>query len=187
MGRSPDAIAFHEVEGLKAYYSRDWIGMCRLMLRMLRILGLSRRSSLEAASCICIASAAWKSTNPAMRSPSLSSRLMSLVYSRSKKETGWPRAEAAEAAHLEVEYWRAHRAHALYGGTKDELIRSLTSLHQALYGVDAEAAALSARHRAHATIAIDRFVNGETRTAPWSEARLQMEECYRVLAEKLDS
>ena len=74
-----------------------------------------------------------------------------------------------QAARLEVEWWRVHRAHqrAQPGGDEGELVEALAALYSYVYGVPADQVTLAARERARAMDCSDRWVDeGCDRTSP---------------------
>jgi hypothetical protein len=152
----PARVADLEFRAWVGYYRRDWPGVLRASVGLVRAgFGMDWVRTLHGAWLVLRANQLWA---PADNDPDGARRCMRRFYGLLKLSYGEP-GDVAEAARLEVDWWRVHRErqHAgqpgtgqpdagqpdtgqpIAGGPADELVAALTRLYTFLYD-EAEAA-----------------------------------------------
>jgi len=156
----PVRVADLEFRAWVAYYRRDWAGVLRASTGLVRTgFGMDWVRTAHGAWLVLRANQLWA---PANNDPDGARRCMRRFYGLLKISYGEPR-DVAEAARLEVDWWRVHRQrqHAVQrsgGDPADELVGALTRLYSFLYGEPDEAVRPAAVHRTEAMDLSDRWV-----------------------------
>ena len=94
---------------------------------------------------------------PADNDPDAARRCMQRFYGLVRSVYGLPE-DIAEAARLEVEWWRVHREHQHGLGPADALVDAVTRLYAFLYQAPPSAVRPAAAHRVQAMDLSDRWV-----------------------------
>jgi len=153
----PDALAEAEFAGWVAYYCRQWWPFLRAAVGMVRIgFGMSWPRTLRGAWYVLRANQVWAPypANDPPRAREFMRRFYALVIA-----DGQLRIDAAQAAHLEVEWWRIHRRHQREDAlTEDDLVGALVQLYAYVYDADPESVTDAARHRVVAMAHSDAWV-----------------------------
>ncbi len=161
----PARVADLEFRAWVGYYLRDWPGVLRASVGLVRAgFGMDWLRTLHGAWLVLRANQLWA---PADNDPDGARRCMRRFYGLLKISYGEPR-DVAEAARLEVDWWRAHRQrqHApqpIDGDLGDELVAALTRLYAFLYGEPDDAVRPAAAYRAEAMDFSDLWVAGGCR------------------------
>jgi hypothetical protein len=142
----PVALAQAECDGWVGYYRRDWRSVLRASVRMVRLgFGMSRLRTLRGAWLVLRANQLWAPypINDADGARDYMCRFYALVVRDAQLNIN-----PAQAARLEVEWWRVHRLHQRDGeSVEDELTNALVALYSYVYEVEHEAVRLAAEHR----------------------------------------
>ncbi len=137
------------------YYRRDWTGVLRASVGLIRAgFGMSWPRTLRGAWLVLRANQLWA---PADNDPDGARRCMQRFYGLVRSAYGLP-GDIAEAARLEVEWWRVHRETQHGPGPADALVDALARLYAFLYQAPHSAVRPAAAHRAHAMDLSDRWV-----------------------------
>jgi hypothetical protein len=141
------------------YYRREWPKFLTAAVRLTRhTFGLSWPQTLRGAWLVLRANQLWAPfpDNDPDGARAAMERFYRLVKQRHDEAFN-----SAEAARLEVEWWRVHREHQHSGQDDGEapLIDALAALYAYVYGVPAEAVRLAAEQRALAMGLSDRWVD----------------------------
>ncbi len=153
----PAQMADLEFRAWVGYYRRDWAGVLRASVGLVRAgFGMSWPRTLRGAWLVLRANQLWA---PADNDPDGARRCMQRFYGLVRSAYGMP-ADIAEAARLEVEWWRVHREHQHHPGPADALVDALARLYAFLYQTPHSAVLPAAAHRAHAMDLSDRWVAG---------------------------
>jgi hypothetical protein len=159
--RSFDPVRVGELEcaAWVAYYRRRWPAFLRAAFGLTReSFGLSWAATLRGGWWVLRANQAWApipdNDPPAARD--YMRRFYGLVRDRSGEDF-----DPAEAARLEVEWWRAHRELQYDGDRVDdgELVDALSALYAYVYSAPPEEVRLAAEQRALAMVHSDRWVD----------------------------
>ena len=156
----PVRVADLEFRAWVAYYRRDWAGVLRASIGLVRTgFGMGWVRTAHGAWLVLRANQLWA---PADNDPDGARRCMRRFYGLLKISYGEPR-DVAEAARLEVDWWRVHRQrqHTVQpsgGDPADELVGALTRLYSFLYGEPDDAVRPAAVHRTAAMDLSDRWV-----------------------------
>jgi hypothetical protein len=158
--RSFDPVRVGELEcdAWVAYYRRRWATFLRAALRLTReSFGLSVPATLRGGWWVLRANQVWAPypDNDADAARDYMRRFYNLVADRSGEDF-----DPLEAARLEVEWWRAHRAlqHDRQIGDDGELVAALAALYSYVYSVPREDVTAAAEQRALAMLHSDRWV-----------------------------
>jgi hypothetical protein len=162
-GRTPvdfDPVVVGEAEcaAWSAYYRRDWPGVLRGVLTMVRSgFALGPVGNLRGAWYVLRANQVWA---PDQNDPAAARRLMARFY-RLAQRAGRIQVDPVRAAELEVEWWRLHRQHQRSASITDEdLVAALVRLYAFLYGTGPEVVRFAAVHRVGAMAHSDAWVRG---------------------------
>ena len=137
------------------YYRRDWAGVLRASVGLVRAgFGMSWPRTLQGAWLVLRANQLWA---PADNDPDGARRCMQRFYGLVRSAYGMP-ADIAEAARLEVEWWRVHRERQHGTEPADSLVDAVARLYAFLYQAPHSAVRPAAAHRAHAMDLSDQWV-----------------------------
>jgi hypothetical protein len=172
----PARVADLEFRAWVGYYLRDWPGVLRASIGLVRVgFGMDWVRTLHGAWLVLRANQLWA---PEDNDPDGARRCMRRFYGLLKISYGQPR-DVAEAARLEVDWWRVHRerqhaeqphtgqphtgqAHpgqpAAGDDPADELVGALTRLYTFLYDEPEAAVRLAAVYRTEAMDLSDQWV-----------------------------
>jgi Family of unknown function (DUF5995) len=151
----PVRLADLEFRAWVGYYRRDWAGVLRASVGLVRAgFGLSWPRTLRGAWLVLRANQLWA---PADNDPDGARRCMQRFYGLVRSAYGLP-GDIAEAARLEVEWWRVHREAQHGPGPAEALVDALARLYSFLYQAPHSAVRPAAAHRAHAMHLSDRWV-----------------------------
>jgi len=155
----PNRIADLEYQAWVGYYLRRWPQVLIASVRLVRSgFGMDWVRTLHGAWLVLRANQLWA---PVPRNdPEGARRCMRRFYALVRLSYGHP-ADPAEAAKLEVDWWRAHRQNQYSAdsrGAGDELVDSVTRLYSYLYREPEEAVRPAAVHRARAMDLSDQWV-----------------------------
>jgi hypothetical protein len=153
----PVVVAHRETDAWAAYYRREWPAFLRAALGMVAEgFGLGRVATVRATWHVLRANQLWAPfpDNDGDGAREQMRRFYALVARRGDLPL-----DPAEAAALEVEWWRVHRAHQHHEDvTRDELVASLVRLYAHVYGESPDRVEPAARHRVEAMDLSDRWV-----------------------------
>jgi hypothetical protein len=154
----PARIADLEYRAWTGYYLRDWPQVLAASVGLVRAgFGMDWARTLHGAWLVLRANQLWAPQN---NNPARAQACMQRFYALLKLTHGAP-ASPAEAARLEVDWWRVHRqvqhSTAPRGGG-DELVESVTRLYSYLYSEPGDAVRPAAEHRARAMDLSDQWV-----------------------------
>jgi hypothetical protein len=151
----PLRVADLEFRVWVGYYRRDWPGVLRASVGLVRAgFGMDWVRTLHGAWLVLRANQLWA---PADNDPDGARRCMRRFYGLLKISYGEPR-DVAEAARLEVDWWRVHRQRQYDTDPGDELIEALTRLYTFLYDEPADAVRPAAVFRTEAMDLSDQWV-----------------------------
>ena len=162
----PVRVADLEFRAWVGYYRRDWPGVLRASIGLVRTgFGMDWVRTLHGAWLVLRANQLWA---PADNDPDGARRCMRRFYGLLRISYGEPR-DVAEAARLEVDWWRVHRErqHAARapptaipgtGRSADELVDALVRLYTFLYGEPEAAVRPAAVYRTEAMDLSDQWV-----------------------------
>jgi hypothetical protein len=137
------------------YYRRDWAGVLRASVGLVRAgFGMNWPRTLQGAWLVLRANQLWA---PADNDPDGARRCMRRFYGLVRSAYGLP-ADIAEAARLEVEWWRVHRERQHGTEPADALVDAVARLYAFLYQVPQSAVRPAAAHRAQAMDLSDQWV-----------------------------
>jgi len=155
----PARVADLEFRAWVGYYRRDWAGVLGASVGLVRAgFGMSWPHTLQGAWLVLRANQLWA---PADNDPDGARRCMERFYGLVRSAYGMPE-DIAQAARLEVEWWRVHRERQHGTDSADTLVDAVTRLYAFLYQAPASAVRPAAAHRAHAMDLSDQWV-GEGR------------------------
>jgi hypothetical protein len=165
----PARVADLEFRAWVGYYLRDWPGVLRASIGLVREgFGMDWVRTLHGAWLVLRANQLWA---PEDNDPDGARRCMRRFYGLLKISYGQP-GDVAEAARLEVDWWRVHRErqHTVQptrgqptgGDRPDELVGALTRLYAFLYDEPEAAVRPAALYRTEAMDLSDQWV-GEGR------------------------
>ena len=182
---NPDAVAFVEAAGWRAYYEHKWLKMLRLIMKLCQEeFHIPFPMSLLAAYHTIYASIAWVPVNHDERKVL---RELEKFYRLARRYSGLI-FDPTHVAALEFQYFDVHRR--LVGqADKSELIQRLVSLHSAIFDLSGEQVRESAELRAKAADLVD-MITGKTSTdveGDWSRLEEDLRQCYRSIQRELKS
>ncbi len=155
----PRAIGRLECAAWVAYYRREWFAFLRSAVALThRTFGLSWWSTLWGAWLVLRANQLWAPFPD--NDPDGARRAMERFYRLVARRHG-ERFDPAEAARLEVEWWRVHREHQhdSEAGDGAGLAAALAALYAYVYDVSSDAVRVAAEQRALAMDYSDRWVS----------------------------
>jgi hypothetical protein len=186
--RSFDPIRVGELEcdSWVAYYQRRWLSFLRAALGLTReTFGLSPWETLRGSWWVLRANQAWAPPTPE-NDPAAARRYMERYYRMVARKHG-ERFDPAEAARLEIEWWRAHRElrEGREEGEDERLVEAFAALYSLVYGVPPDSVQTAAKQRAQATFHSDRWIaQGLPEDSPLiSEERAALIRSYESLLE----
>ena len=146
----PRRVGAYECRAWVAYYRREWLVLLAVSVALVHA-GFRMRPwrTLHSAWLILRANQRWA---PADADAGGARRCMERFYRLLARDSG-ERLDTVEAARLEIEWWRAHRA-----GEHERLVGALTDLYAFLYGNDPAEVRPAAALRAEAMGVSDRWV-----------------------------
>ena len=154
----PARIADLEYRAWTGYYLRDWPQVLMAAVGLVKAgFGMDWTRTLHGAWLVLRANQLWA---PKDNNPVRAQACMRRFYALLKLSHGAP-ASPAEAARLEVDWWRVHREvqySAAPRGDGDELVESVTRLYSYLYSEPEDAVRPAAEHRARAMDLSDQWV-----------------------------
>jgi hypothetical protein len=162
----PRRVGRLECEAWVAYYQHEWVRFLRSAIGLTRhTFGLSWPKTLWGAWLVLRANQLWAPFPD--NDPAGARRTMERFY-RLVATTYNERYDPAQAARLEVEWWRVHREHQHREGLSEaDLVRALSSLYAYVYDVPDEAVRVAAEQRALAMRYSDQWVReGCSLTSP---------------------
>jgi hypothetical protein len=153
----PSRAADLECAAWVAYYQRRWLTLLAAAVGLLHAgLGMSWPRTVRAAWFALRAIQLWAPIPD--NDPDGARRYLRRFYALVKATHGRP-GDPAEAARLEVEWWRVHRAaDQVAPGARDELVHALVRSYASVFGVAESAVHLAAVHRSRAMEISDRWV-----------------------------
>ena len=151
----PARVADLEFQAWVSYYRRDWASVLQATVGLVRAgFGMSWPRTLQGAWLLMRASQLWAPTD---NDPDGARRCMQQFYGLVRSAYGLP-TDIAEAARLEVEWWRVHREHQHGIDPVDSLVDAVAELYAFLYQVPNSAVRPAAAHRAHGMDLSDQWV-----------------------------
>jgi hypothetical protein len=151
----PAWVADLEFRAWVGYYRRDWAEVLRASVGLVRAgFGMSWPRTLHAAWLSLRAIQLWA---PADNDPDGARRCMQRFYGLVRSVYGLP-VDIAEAARLEVEWWRVHREHQHGRGSAEALVDAVARLYALLYQAPPSAVRPAAAYRVQAMDLSDRWV-----------------------------
>jgi hypothetical protein len=158
----PDALGQAECDAWVAYYRREWRRFLQAAVAMVRLgFGMPRPQTLLGAWYVLRANQVWAPFPD--NDPARARRFMRRFYGLVIRHDGLT-LDPAEAARLEVEWWRVHRQHQRADElTEDDLTAALVDLYSYVYGTERAAVHEAARQRVVAMAHSDAWVAGGCR------------------------
>lgn len=155
----PERVGELEAATWTAYYHREWAKVLPLSLRLVReVFVLPWPEAVRGATLVALATRAWAPVPD--NAPDTARDHMRGFYELVTHAHGEP-PDPAEAARLEVEWWRVHRELAESGAAdKAPLVDALAAKYAYVYQVEADTTAEAARLRAEAMTISDQWVRG---------------------------
>ena len=141
-----------------AYYRREWMRfVCTAVFGIHHVFGLPWLATIRASWLLLRATQFWAPCPD--NDPAAARRAMERFYRLLKQHRDEP-FEPAEAARLEVEWWRAHRAYQYSNATSDgrALVDALAALYAYAFGVPETVVRIAAEQRAVAMRYCDQWV-----------------------------
>ena len=156
----PRAVGGHECRAWETYYRRKWGAFLAASVLLVRsAFGMSWPRTLVGAWLVLRANQVWAPFPD--NDPDAARRLMTRFYQLLRKSEGGS-FDPAQAARLEVEWWRAHReaqhAEGSQSGSDPALVAALRDLYAYSYGAEPAAVERAAELRAEAMDLSDRWV-----------------------------
>ncbi len=183
----PGRVAYFEKAGWEAYYGRRWLRVLWLMVRLNREqFAMSLPTAMLASLDIVRASRAFAPVDNDV--PAATAHLRRF-YGRATRSAGL-RADPAELARLEMDYWVVHRRLAIarkespdHRGDIAPMVEALARLHAALFDAPPEAIRRSADLRAQAAVLVDRITGHYSSdvAADWRQVEDCLGQAYRSL------
>jgi hypothetical protein len=184
----PDKVAYYEKAGWEAYYDRNWLRVCSLMVGLNRAqFRMPLLTALAASVDVVRASLAFAPLD-GNDVPAATAHLRR-YYEKARRSVGIT-AEAGKLAELEMDYWMVHRQLAMQRKENPKLENwapmtdSLERLHAALFDAPAATVRTSAEQRALAAVAVDRITGRYSKdvAADWRVVEEHLRTAYRALA-----
>ncbi len=151
----PAWVADLEFRAWVGYYRRDWAEVLRASVGLVRAgFGMSWPRTVHAAWLALRAIQLWA---PADNDPDAARRCMQRFYGLVRSVYGLPE-DIAEAARLEVEWWRVHREHQHGLSPAEALVDAVTRQYAFLYQAPPNAVRPAAAYRVQAMDLSDRWV-----------------------------
>ncbi len=159
----PARVADLECAAWQAYYQRRWLRFLAAAVGMVRAgFGMNWPRTVRAAWYVLRANQLWAPVP--VNDPERARQCMRRFYALIRATYGEPR-DPAEAARLEVEWWRVHRAaQQLAPAARDELADALARLYAFVFEVPECDVRPAAVHRARAMEVSDEWVAQGSRT-----------------------
>ncbi len=159
----PARLACLECAAWVAYYQRRWLRFLAAAVGMVRAgFGMSWPRTVRAAWYVLRANQLWAPVP--VNDPERARQCMRRFYALIRATYGEP-PDPAEAARLEVEWWRVHReAQQLAPSARDELVDALARLYAFVFEVAESDVRPAAVHRARAMEVSDQWVAQGSRT-----------------------
>jgi len=154
----PRRVGSLECDAWVTYYRREWVAFLRAAISLTRhTFGLTWPATLWGAWLVLRANQLWAPYPD--NDPDGARSAMERFYRLVRRRHG-ERFDPAEAARLEVEWWRVHRQHQHREPDvhERELIAALAALYAYVYGVEEAAVRRAAEQRALAMRRSDRWV-----------------------------
>lgn len=155
----PQGIAQLESALWVAYYRREWLRFVwTAMFVIHHVFGLTWPATLRGSWFLMRATQLWA---PCDNDPVAARYAMERFYRLVKQQRDWP-FDPAEAARLEVEWWRVHRVIQPTGARSEAhvLVDALSALYAYAFGVPDTAVRVAAEQRALAMQYCDQWVRG---------------------------
>jgi hypothetical protein len=184
VGFNPDAVAYAEAEGWRAYYDRRWVRLLSLMVALCQYqFRIPFPLSLLAAYYVIRASAEWV---PIHHDARMVRWFLERFYRLARRYSGLP-FDPARAADLELRYFAVHRRDTA-NPDKSALIDALTDLHAELLQLPPERVRESAAYRVQAAVLVDGITSHTSRDVEGDWARLEelLRQCYRSMSRELE-
>jgi hypothetical protein len=152
----PGRIADLEYRAWVGYYRRQWRHVLAAAVGLVHAgFGMDWRRTLHGAWLVLRANQLWAPA--ADNDPAGARRCMRRFYGLVRLTYGEPQ-DPAEAARLEVDWWRAHRERQRAAAASDELVDAVTRLYAFLYREPESEVRPAAAHRARAMDISDQWV-----------------------------
>jgi hypothetical protein len=155
----PGRIADLEYRAWVGYYRRQWLRVLAAAVGLVHAgFGMDWRRTLHGAWLVLRANQLWAPASG--NDPAGARRCMRRFYALVRLTYGEPQ-DPAEAARLEVDWWRAHRERqreAVPGHSNDGLVDAVTRLYAFLYREPESEVRPAAAHRARAMEISDQWV-----------------------------
>ncbi len=152
----PVRLGNAETDAWVGYYRRKWGSVLRSFLTMVRVgFGLSWPDTVRGAWWVLRANQAWAPfpDNDPDRARAYMRRFYAMVKRRNRETF-----DVDEAARLDVEWWRVHRAMQHEGAPFDALVDAVAALYAHVYAVPAAKVRNAAEGRAEAMRISDEWV-----------------------------
>lgn len=153
----PVVVGRRECDAWAAYYRHEWTAFLAGAVGMVRSgFAMSWPRTLAGAWYVLRANQAWAPYPD--NDPDQARQFMRRFY-QLVSDHGALRLDPAEAARLEVEWWRVHRVHQREDGlSEDDLTSALCDLYSHVYGIGADVVRDAAEHRVVAMRVSDDWV-----------------------------
>jgi hypothetical protein len=151
----PAHVADLEFRAWVGYYRRDWLSVLQSSVGLVRAgFGMNWPRTVYAAWLVLRASQLWA---PADNDPEAARRCLRRFYGVVRTAYGVPE-DIAEAARLEVEWWRVHRERQHDAEPADPLVDAVARLYAFVYQAPHSDVRPAAAHRAYAMDLTDQWV-----------------------------
>jgi hypothetical protein len=182
----PMRVGELECDSWVAYYQHRWLSFLRAALGLTRAaFGLSAWETIRGSWWVLRANQAWAPPTPD-NDPEAARRYMERFYRMVAEKEG-EGFDPAEAARLEVEWWRAHRElrEQRSEGEDEALVEAFVAHYSHLYSVPRDSVQAAAKQRSLATLHSDRWVGeGCPEHSPLiTEERAALVRSYEALLE----
>ena len=182
----PVEVGQQETDAWAAYYRHEWATFLRAAVGMVAAgFGMSGPDTLRGAWYVLQANRLWAPVPD--NDPDGARRYMRRFYELVRR-SGWGTFDPARAAELEVEWWRAHRAHQYREGAAASLLDALDALYSHVYGVPPGTMRVAAQRRAEAMDLSDAWVAAGCRLEDplLAEERRTLIASYAALRESVE-
>jgi hypothetical protein len=153
----PRAVGRFECRAWETYYRREWAAFLLASVRIVRAaFRMSWPRTVKGAWLVLRANQKWAPVPD--NDPDAAKALMRRFYVLLAASDRTARFDPTRASELEVEWWRAHRAHQGGAESFDSLSGALADLYAYTYGADRDAVLPAARLRAEAMDVSDAWV-----------------------------